>query len=815
MDVFDLVAKITLDTGEYEKGLNDASGKTSSLGDKLKTGLGVAAKGAATAITAAAAAVAALTKQAVTAAADYEQLAGGVNKIFDAMDTSKIFQDATNAYKDLGMSANEYLTVANSVGAAFTATLGDEKGYAVMRQGLTAISDYATGTGANINELNEKYKMITKSTSSYQSIADQFSGLLPATSDGFLKQAQAAGFLSGEYTKLTEVPIAEYQATVSAMLEKGVADLNLTGNTAAEALGTLSGSAGMAKAAWQNMVTALASEDTKMFNTALDNLTESASAFAKNLVPVIGRALSGIGKMIQGLVPVVTAELPGLVKELLPSLVNSAMSLINGLVAALPGLMSVVVDVIPTIIDGLLSALPQLATAAMQIITELVNGLTAALPQLIPAAVSAILQFTQAIIDNLPMLLQAALQLVLALAQGIIIALPELLAQLPMLITSIVQFLVDAAPQIAQSGFELFVSLVKNLPAIIAALVAAVGQILAGVFSALTSGISEKMSEVKNAISSAMDSVKALFGKAWELVKAVALSVWNSLSAENRAWLTGIYSNIKSSLESIKNFFSTIWNAIKTGVVNSWNSIKTTASVVWNGIKSDFSAVLNAIKAAFSASTSAMSGVWNTFKSTISSVWNNIKAIFNGIITFIRGTFTGNWRSAWDGVKQIVKGAFDSIKSIVSGFRDIGTQIVNGIRNGISAGWNAQKNFVAEKARSLLNAAKSALGIASPSKKFRDEVGAMMAEGIGVGFTAQMPQEMRRIEDALDISDIQRTLDASKLTVKGGSFADALSGLAASFSQGDGRDIVLSVDGHELARFLAPAMSSQLAFARR
>ncbi len=109
------------------------------------------------------------------------------------MDTSRILEDAKNAYKDLGMSVNEYLGKINDVGAAFKSTMGDEAGYETARKGLQAISDYATGTGKDIETLSEKFTMITRSTSSYQSIADQFSGILPATSQAFLDQSKACG----------------------------------------------------------------------------------------------------------------------------------------------------------------------------------------------------------------------------------------------------------------------------------------------------------------------------------------------------------------------------------------------------------------------------------------------------------------------------------------------------------------------------------------------------------------------------------------------------------------------------------------------
>ena len=225
--------------------------------------------------------------------ADFEQLSGGVQKIFDEIDYATIEKDAQEAFKTMQMSANQYLEVMTTVGANFASTLGDAKGYEVAKQGMKAITDFATGTGRSVDELSEKYQMITKSTSSYQSIADQFAGILPATSAGFLEQAQAAGFLSDSYTKLTEVPMAEYQEAVTQMLTKGVDALGLTNNAANEASTTLSGSFSMLQGSWNNLLVAFANPEQDL-NLAIDDFKDSLSAVADNLLPRIGVVFGSI-----------------------------------------------------------------------------------------------------------------------------------------------------------------------------------------------------------------------------------------------------------------------------------------------------------------------------------------------------------------------------------------------------------------------------------------------------------------------------------------------------------------------------------------
>ena len=253
---------------------------------------------AAAGFAATATAVTAIGKAAIESYQDYEQLVGGAAKIFDEMDQTKILRDANNAYKELGVSANQYLAIINDVGATFAATMGDEAGYNTAKIGLKAISDYASGTGKNVDELSDKFTLITRSTSSYQSIADQFSGILPATSEAFLKQAQAAGVLSESYQKLTEVPVAEYQAAVSQMLEKGVSDLGLAGNTVAEATTTISGSIAMTKAAWSNLVTGIADGNADI-DMLLNNFIESVAVTGKNVMPVVETVLKNIFTTIE------------------------------------------------------------------------------------------------------------------------------------------------------------------------------------------------------------------------------------------------------------------------------------------------------------------------------------------------------------------------------------------------------------------------------------------------------------------------------------------------------------------------------------
>lgn len=371
MNVFDLFAKISLDTSDYEKDLKGAQSSFSKFGDGLKSAAGKVGdvlagigKTAAVGIGAAGTALTALTKQTLDAVGSFEQLDGGAQKIFDEMDFEKISKDAKNAYKELNMSAAQYLEAINLAGATFAQTMGDEKGYDTARKGMLAIADYASGTGRNLEELNQKYQMITRATSSYQSIADQFSGILPATSADFLEQAQAAGYLADTYEKLTEVPVAEYQQALTNMLERGVKNLGLSNNTLRESTETLTGSFAMAKAAWQNFLTGQGT--VKDFTGAL---TAAISNTKEKLHEIIPRLTEGLTELIDQLAP----ELPVLIEDTLPAIITGASSLLTGLANRLPQL-------ITTILPALSKGVVDVSVALVGVMPELVSSLAQSIP---------------------------------------------------------------------------------------------------------------------------------------------------------------------------------------------------------------------------------------------------------------------------------------------------------------------------------------------------------------------------------------------------------------------------------------------------
>ena len=488
------------DLKQKVNGLASNVGKVGAkIGKTVATGAAVATGAIATMVTAS-----------VKEFSNLEQLSGGAKKIFDEIDYSQIEKDAFNAYKNMNMSANEYLSAMNTVGATFASTLGDKKGYDTAQKGLQAISDYATGTGADIGTLTEKYKMITRSTSSYLSIADQFAGLLPQTTDGFLKQAQQCGYLSKQYTKLTEVPVEEYQVAITNMLEKGVDNMGLLGNTAEETEKTISGSLLAAKSAFKNFLSGYGKID-----TVVDTFVIAGKNIGKAVLELLPTVIDGLVKLVNGLIPYI----PQTIQKLLPILVQGVTTLLTSLVSYLPQFINILIQTLPTIIE-------QLTTMMLQIS----NALMKQLPSLIKNVVNGVLDILVQLLNHLPDFITTGVQLLIGLANGLIEALPDLIDRLPEIIEGIVAGLTTLAPTLMTVGPVLMIKLAEGLIKAIPKLAFFIPKITGAIISGLAKGTSEFVEiggnlikglwkGMDNAVNWLVDKVKGFSNKVIKAVK--------------------------------------------------------------------------------------------------------------------------------------------------------------------------------------------------------------------------------------------------------------------------------------------------------
>lgn len=567
MDLFDIAAKITLDSSGYEDGLKAADSKGGGLAEKLSKGFSTAAKVTGAALGAAATGISALIGNSIKEYADYEQLVGGVETLFK-QSADVVIEYANNAYKTAGLSANEYMETVTSFSASLLQSLGGDTKAAVeyADMAITDMSDNANKMGSSMDSIQAAYQGFAKQN---YTMLDNLKLGYGGTKEEMIRLVEDAQRIDETFKANTETVVknkkkVEELAPTYADIVQAIhivqTEMGITGTTALEASETISGSVASMKSAWQNLVTGISDENANLENL-IDNFVESVSTAAENIIPRISPALQGVGTLIKELAPVIADALPGLITDVLPVLLESAGSLITSFGGALMENLPLIVDsamnIIMTLVDGLAEpgALEGFVNSAFTIISKIADSIGQALPELIPAAVSMVIQIVESLLDNIDLLIDAAIQLIIGLATGLIEAIPILLEKAPEIIVKLVQAIIRNAPKLLQAA---------------ATLISTIGQGIANAWEIVKGWGKDVISKISEGISSLWADVVS----------------WGSDIINNIA--DGLTNGISSITDIGKNIISGIWEGISGAAGWLWDKISGWATGLLNGIKGLF-----------------------------------------------------------------------------------------------------------------------------------------------------------------------------------------------------------------------------------
>lgn len=232
------------------------------------------------------------------------------------------------------------------------------------------------------------------------------------------------------------------------------------------------------------------------------------------------------------------------------------------------------------------------------------------------------------------------------------------------------------------------------------------------------------------------EEIMATVQVVWNEINSIIQLAMQLIQATIVPMLQGIAAFISSHSAEIQTVFSIAWEAIKTIVLTVLSVIRGIITAALALVKGDWEGAWTAIKG---IATTAWDAIKTLFKLQLDLIyliwgdaWEKVKVFFQGIMDGIVGWVL----QTFQGVVNAIKGFAGEARSAAGGVADA---IVNGISSGISNGASAIINAAKDAAMSALDAAKSALGISSPSKVFADLVGKPMAEGMALGLAGGAP----------------------------------------------------------------------------
>lgn len=274
-------------------------------------------------------------------------------------------------------------------------------------------------------------------------------------------------------------------------------------------------------------------------------------------------------------------------------------------------------------------------------------------------------------------------------------------------IYNIIKIVLDSIWQAVKSAFDLIFNTIKsvletirntvqtvwnNILYTITLLVVAIQDVIKNVFEAIKAFLSGNVDETKNRLSSAWTTIKNLITELVNVLKNTITNVFND-----------IRNTVTTITDGIKNMMSTSWNAIKNTTISIAGGLKTSITSTFDSMKTSMSSAMSSAK---------------------SNVINAMTEAKNGIIRI------------WDGVTET--------------FAEIGRNIIQGIINGIGSMVGKLYDSIYDSLSNLVDKAKDALDINSPSGVMRDEIGKQMPPGIAIGFKSAMGEATKDIQKSLN-----------------------------------------------------------------
>jgi phage-related protein len=674
-------------------------------------------------------ALANLGKSALDSVGQLEQNVGGVETLFgDAADA--VIASADRAYQTAGMSANDYMSTVTSFSASLLQSLGGntEEAAKVADMAIIDMADNANKMGTSMDMIQNAYQGFAKQNYTMLDNLKLGYGGTKTEMERLLADAEKLTGVKYDINNLNDV----YQAIHAVQEEMGI-----TGTTAKEAASTLEGSMASAKAAWDNFMNGSGDADqlADAFATAADNIVKNLA----EIIPRFAETLPALGGAI-------IAQIPGLVAAIVPAVLSAGQSVLKQLQDAVldfdfAGTADKVVQMITGFIegDGLGSLLDTLAT----IFTGIVNGISSMLPSLLPALIELISYVVTSLLDQLPAILDCALELILGLAQGILAALPVLIEALPEVISSIVEFLISAVPQIIDAGIELLMALVDALPVIIDALVDALPQIIRATVTALIAAAPQIAKAGVKLLGALIEAIPVIVVELAEAVPDIVAAIIDVL-AELPGLIGEVFAEIVTDLvEWGQQMLSNASTAMSNMLSKVSGIIQELPGKIWTHLVNTVNKVVawgqQMVSNASTAASNMLSKVSGIIQELPGKVWDYLSQAAQKVVTW--GTQLAQKGAA--AATQLFNSIVNGLSSLPSKMAEIGSNIVSGIWNGISSGWNWLTNKVSNLASSLLDAAKDALGIHSPSKEFADEVGRWIMPGVGKGLDKSMPATLK------------------------------------------------------------------------
>ena len=803
---------LNFDTKINEKGFNEGVGKLSKLG---KSGLSIVSKAMTGAVVAVGTAAGAIIKSSLGVVANMEQQVGGVETLFkDSANT--VIDNANRAYKTAGMSANNYMETVTSFSASLLQSLGGDtaKAASYADRAIVDMSDNANKMGTSMRDIQNAYQGFAKQN---YTMLDNLKLGYGGTQEEMKRLVSDAAKLTDVQKKLgvtVDANSLSFGNIVNAIsvVQK---QMGITGTTSKEAATTIEGSVSSAKAAWENFEAGVISANdlVETFWTATQNIFTNLG----QIIPRLGKTgidvVSALAGKIGGAVPQVKGF-----TDAIESITDKLGSMDTGQLANLGKMSAVLIGAAPALsligkgagtFSDALSGLGDVTGGAITAVSKLPGAVKSASASLGKAG-TAFKNVGDAIAlpfqDLTPKIAPAIGKLGGSVSEmwnagpgG------KLTSAVTQTAGKVGESFAKVGPKLSEK-FPTITGKVGELGKKVSAIVpkfGAVGEKIAGYSGVIGDSFKPILSKAATfapaflkcmniagglgIVVAGLGLLQGAFGdqigqiltmvqtKGPEVITNFCNGITAALPnliAQGAALLNNLLQAITANLPAIISGGISIVSTLISGIAQQLPTLIPTAlMMIVTLVGSLLSNVGQIVDAGIDLLVGLAQGLVNALPQLINqaptiigqlatAIISNLPKILQAGIKIITILATGLVQAIPQLIGKIpaiisqIKNAFTSVN-----WGSVGMNIIKGIASGLTNAAGAIVDAAKSAASKALDAAKNFLGIHSPSRVFRDQVGKMMALGMGIGFEKNIPIRSMSAGVQKAVSGLQRSVN--------------------------------------------------------
>ena len=653
MNLLDLAVLISVDDKASEK-ISNVAVATGNLMSGIQKGAAVGIS----VVQQVAAVVGSVLDTTVGAVATYEQMAGGIAKLYgnagqtleeyatanamaadeatDAWERNNqaqelMMQQAWNAWKTTGQNANDYMETATQFSASLVSSLGGDtmKAAELTDVAMRAMSDNVNTFGTDFNSVSDAFKGFSKNNfTMLDNLKLGYSGSREEM-ERLIKDANEYRASIGESSDLTIDSFADQIEAIQSIQEKQ----QIAGTTAKEAATTIEGSTSMAKAAWENLATTIGGGTLENVRTAMGDFGESVLTVLGNVVPAAATALTNLGDLFATGMPVTLDKIQYAIETYAPILGEAIGHLFSGIgtfvVEAGPGIAEYFGEMLS-------SALTSGAAVAANV-----------LPDIIRTIGSLIGSFFLGLLPS-------------ELGEPLNTAFTETFNGLGDIAESGLSFLSDTLPTLLSDAATTIGTVIQGILDTCGPVFEAIGTAAEGAFSWLSEN-------APGAIDTAFATIDGAISAAGEVISPILEGIGTALDTAFSWFTSGDAETVTTVVGNIQTVFETFGNILST----AWDTIGTVLSNFADGFSRTFN----------DSTTSALDGLMSAFQGLVDVLSGNDEA-FSGfmetmepIISTLADLFGSTLATAITLVVDVISAVITIISSVITAFQDFVTNL--------------------------------------------------------------------------------------------------------------------------------------------